>query len=162
VRDNIFIDMKKSELKQIIKEEIVKILTEAKTLKLKSIDFNKLKKMMIDASDMDLNSEEDFNRTIGKLKQIGIELTKGKKSFSNYIFKLSEPGNLSSSTDLSGMYLDGDAEDLEENNPELYDAVTSLDLLLGRFDWIKQDGGDFEYTVETYNEIADIVNNYKM
>jgi len=28
VRDNIFIDMKKSELKQIIKEEIVKILTE--------------------------------------------------------------------------------------------------------------------------------------
>ena len=28
MRDNIFIDMKKSELKQIIKEEIVKILTE--------------------------------------------------------------------------------------------------------------------------------------
>jgi hypothetical protein len=153
--------MKKSELKQIIKEEIVKILTEAKTLKLKSIDFNKLKKMMINASDMKLNSKEDFDRTIGKLKQIGIELAKGKKSFSNYIFKLDSPGNLPGA-DLSGMHLDGDAKDLEEKNPKLYDVATSLDLLLGRFDWIKQDGGDFEYTVETYNEIADIVNNYKM
>jgi hypothetical protein len=149
--------MKRSELKQIIKEEIAKVLN-----RVKSIDFNKLKEMMINASDMDLNSEEEFDRIIGKLKQIGIELTKGEKSFSNYISKLSKPGNLSSSIDLSGMYLDGDAEDLEENNPELYDAATSLDLLLGRFDRIKKEGGDFDQTVETYNEIADIVNNYKM
>ena len=143
--------MKRSELKQIIKEEIQKVLKENNSKELKNLNFNKLKKMMLDASDMDLNDERDFDDTIEILKKMSDEFPKGEKSFSKWSYK----------QDFSGMSLDGDAEDLDEN-PELAKAASDLEDLLGMFDSIQSEGNNINNYVKVYNNIANIVNNYKI
>ncbi len=142
--------MKKIELKNLIREEIRNVLKEANSTTLKDIDFKKLKKMMIDASDMDLNDERDFDDTIKILTKMSTEFPKGEKSFSKWSYK----------QDFSGMSLDGDAEDLDDN-PKLAKAASDLEDLLGMFDSIQSGGNAIKSYVKTYNEIADIVAKFK-
>ena len=125
-------------------------VNEAKAPKINAIDFNKLKKMMLDASDMDLNDERDFDDTIKILKKMSDEFAKGEESFSKWSYK----------QDFSGMSLDGDAEDLDEN-PKLAKAASDLEGLLGMFDSIQSNGNDINGYVKAYNKIADVVNSYK-
>jgi hypothetical protein len=106
--------------------------------------------IMLDASDMESNDEGDFDATIKILKKMSDELAKGEESFSKW----------SSKQDFSGMSLDGDAEDLDEN-PKLAKAASDLEGPLSRFDGIQNEGNDFNEYVDAYNEIAAVVNSYK-
>ena len=132
------------------KQLLENFVNEAKAPKINAIDFNKLKKMMLDASDMDLNDERDFDDTIKILKKMSDEFAKGEESFSKWSYK----------QDFSGMSLDGDAEDLDDN-PKLAKAASDLEDLLGMFDSIQSGGNAIKSYVKTYNEIADVVNSYK-
>jgi hypothetical protein len=132
------------------KQLLENFVNEAKAPKINAIDFNKLKKMMLDASDMDLNDERDFDDTIKILKKMSDEFAKGEESFSK----------LSYNQDISGISLDGDAEDLDDN-PKLAKAASDLEDLLGMFDSIQSGGNAIKSYVKTYNEIADVVNSYK-
>ena len=105
---------------------------------------------MLDASDMDLNDERDFDDTIKILTKMSTEFPKGEKSFSKWSYK----------QDFSGMSLDGDAEDLDDN-PKLAKAASDLEDLLGMFDSIQSNGNATKNYVKTYNAIADIVAKFK-
>ena len=142
--------MKASEFKKLIREEVKNVLKEANSTTLKGIDFKKLKKMMINASDMDLNDERDFDDTIKILTKMSTEFPKGEESFSKWSYK----------QDFSGMSLDGDAEDLDDN-PKLAKAASDLEDLLGMFDSIQSNGNATKNYVKVYNGIADIVAKFK-
>ncbi len=134
-------------------------VNEAKTPKLNTIDFSKLKKIMLDASDMDSNDESDFDDTIKILMTMSAEFPKGEVSFLKW----------SSKQNFSRMRFD--VKDLRKK-PSLEYAASQLEDELDAFDGVqervkkrfKNDYSDsvavgiyFNEYVEVYNEIADIV-----
>ena len=82
--------MKKSELRQIIKEEIKRVLKEEKITMIKFEDDNDGKDYYVEASNLDSNNPGEYRFTLVDTNHPNLTDLKGKQAFASHLYN--EPG----------------------------------------------------------------------
>jgi hypothetical protein len=166
--------MKKSELKQLIREEIEKTLKEASTNELKNLDFNKLQKIFkfitmpqenlwdpikVKKGDNDMSEYKsisgydpgEFNSVMVYLKKLVEEYAKGKESFDNFIFKYKNQIP-SSVTEIDSL-----PDYLKDKN--LGKQIKNLNKIFQEIDYFLYEDSLNNF-IKSYNKLVDWVNNF--
>jgi hypothetical protein len=168
--------MKKSELKQIIKEEIEKVLKEASPNELKNLDLNKLQKIFkfitmpqedlwdpikVRKGDDDMSEYKSisgydpgkFNSVIVYLKKLAEAYAGGKASFDNFIFKYKNqiPPSVTEIDKLPSY--------LKDKN--LGAQIKNLNDIFQKMDYFLYENSQ-KYFIQSYNKLVDWVNNFSI
>jgi hypothetical protein len=168
--------MKKSELKQLIKEEIEKVLKEASPNELKNLDFNKLQKIfnfitkpqkdlwdpikvkkggddMSEYKSISGYDPGEFNSVVIYLKKLAEAYAGGEENFDNFIFKYKNqiPSSVTEIDKLPSY--------LKDKN--LGAQIKNLNTIFQKMDYFMYENSP-KYFIQSYNKLVDWVNNFSI